>query len=71
MREYFKERYFEGTPIDVEVAIASEWETRSLVGYLNCQAFCYHIGAAGKEGPGGYLEVGDKAYEAAWRNKQL
>jgi hypothetical protein len=59
------------TPWDLELRLAHAWEHRQLVGYLNAQAFCYHIGGAGKLGPGGFLERHDRRYEEVWSKKIL
>lgn len=64
-------RFIPGGPAEVELTLAHEWQNRRLVGYLNAQAFCYHIGAAGKHGPGGYLQEGDRLYESVWSQKIL
>lgn len=71
LRTYLAGRYLEGTPAEVEWRLAKEWEGRCPVGYLNGQAFCYHIGAAGKSGFGGYLVPPDRRYEAVWSVKHL
>lgn len=71
LRQYIENRFIPGNPADVEIFLAREWEFRHVVGYLNAQAFCYHIGKAGKRGPGGCLEVGDKKFEQVWSRKIL
>lgn len=60
-----------GGPFELEITLAREWEYQYLTGYLNAQAFCYHIGNAGKSGPGGFLDIGDAEYEAVWSQKIL
>jgi hypothetical protein len=71
MREALGNQCVGGGPAEFERHFATLWEYKKLVGYLNGQAFCYHIGAAGKAGPGGYLGVGDQRYEDAWSHPEL
>ncbi len=63
--------FVEGGPRELEMRYATMWDRQKLVGYINGQAFCYHIGAAGKEGPGNYLMAPDLKYEQIWRQKDL
>jgi len=60
-----------GGPGELEGAISEDWDNQYLTGYLNAQAFCYHIGNVGKNGPGSFLEIGDSAYESVWSQKIL
>ena len=60
-----------GGPTELEQVISKDWDNKYLTGYLNAQAFCYHIGDIGKKGPGGFLEIGDRAYESVWSKKVL
>jgi hypothetical protein len=62
--------FIPGTPWDFEEHLERKCRG-SLIGYLNAQAFCYHIGAAGKLGTGNYLAIGDQAYEEVWSRKIL
>lgn len=71
LRRYFSRGFIPGLPWQIELVLAQEWQHKKLVGYLNAQAFCYHIGGAGKVGTGGFLEVGDSRYEAVWSKKIL
>lgn len=58
-----------GGPSKLERHMSQSWKWQKLVGYLNGQAFCYHIGASGKSGRGNYLKIGDKNYENVWSQK--
>ena len=70
--EYFLNSFIPGDrPSDIEPTLARHWAFRHITGYLNAQAFCYHIGAAGSEGQGGYLKLPDSRYESVWSNKIL
>jgi len=71
LRSAVRDQFVSGGPAELEMHFAKLWERQKLVGYLNGQAFCYHIGAAGKQGPGGYLQVGDLSYEASWSKREL
>jgi len=73
MREYFQGQGHDiqaETPYDLEMAVDQDWHRRRLTGYLNAQAFCYHIGAKGGLG-GGHTHAGDLDYEAVWSPKIL
>ena len=71
MKKLLADSFIPGGPSAVEDHFAALWAHKALVGYLNGQAFCYHIGAVAKSAPGGYLSIGDTAYEKAWSSKQL
>jgi hypothetical protein len=60
-----------GGPYELEVQMESRWRDKQLVGYLNYQSFCYHVGKEGKTGSGGFLSVGDLEYENIWGSKIL
>jgi hypothetical protein len=73
MREYFLRDGFwldVATPHDLEQVVDRDWAGTRLTGYLNAQAFCYHIGALGGMG-GGHTRPGDERYERVWSAKQL
>ena len=57
-------------PYELELAVDSDWNRTRLTGYLNAQAFCYHIGAVGGMG-GGHTGPGDLQYEQVWSSKIL
>ena len=71
MESYLVDDFVSSTPRDLELEVASRWDSNKTVAYLNGQAFCYHIGGAGKQGPGGFLQIGDKVYEETWSKKIL
>jgi nitrous oxide reductase accessory protein NosL len=73
MREYFLRDGFwidAANPYELEMAVDPEWNRTRLTGYLNAQAFCYHIGATGGMG-GGHTHPGDLRYERIWSEKSL
>ncbi|MBF0125784.1 MAG: glycosyltransferase, partial [Magnetococcales bacterium] len=64
-------QFIPGGPASLEDTIAAAWQYRAMVAYLNNQAFCYHVGAAGKEGLGGYTVPNDRGLEAVWSSRDL
>jgi hypothetical protein len=73
MRDYFFRTGFwidANTPLDLELAVDRDWKGTRITGYLNAQAFCYHIGAIGGLS-GGYLSPGDTRYEHVWSKALL
>lgn len=72
VREYFRTRSPEAaetTPYDFEIWVDSDWNGSRRTGYLNAQAFSYHIGGGGMGG--GYSRPRNLRYEVVWARKIL
>jgi hypothetical protein len=74
IKEYFLNEGFwlqVDNPYELEFQVDHDWfRSPRLMGYLNAQAFCYHIGQTGGMG-GGHTHPRNERYEAIWQSKIL